>query len=68
MDTSAHALDLLAVDRYMVLATADESGGPWATPVWFAPDGLDRILWLDQRAPVAPGAAQTGMTSTERTG
>ena len=46
MDTTAHALDLLAANRYMVLATADEDGTPWATPVWFAPDGLDRILWL----------------------
>ena len=46
MDTTAHALDLLAANRYVVLATADEGGSPWATPVWFAPDGLDRILWL----------------------
>jgi nitroimidazol reductase NimA-like FMN-containing flavoprotein (pyridoxamine 5'-phosphate oxidase superfamily) len=46
MDTSAHALDLLARNRYVVLATADEDGSPWATPVWFAPDGLDRILWV----------------------
>ena len=46
MDTTAHALELLARNRYVVLATADEDGSPWATPVWFAPDGLDRILWL----------------------
>ena len=46
MDTTAHALDLLAANRYVVLATADEDGSPWATPVWFAADGLDRILWL----------------------
>jgi uncharacterized protein YhbP (UPF0306 family) len=46
MDTTAHALDLLARNRYVVLATADEEGTPWVTPVWFAPQGLDRILWL----------------------
>ena len=46
MDTTAHARDLLAANRYVVLATADEDGSPWATPVWFAADGLDRILWL----------------------
>ena len=46
MDTTTHALDLLAANRYVVLATADEDGSPWATPVWFASDGLDRILWL----------------------
>ena len=48
MDTTAHALDLVARNRYVVLATADEHGRPWATPVWFAPDGLDRILWLSR--------------------
>ena len=46
MDTTGHALDLLAGNLYVVLATADEDGTPWATPVWFAPDGLDRLLWL----------------------
>ena len=46
MDTTAHALDLLAGNRYVVIATADEDGTPWAAPVWFAPDGLERILWL----------------------
>ncbi len=46
MDTTAHALDLLDGNRYVVLATADEDGSPWATPVWFAPEGLDRVLWL----------------------
>jgi nitroimidazol reductase NimA-like FMN-containing flavoprotein (pyridoxamine 5'-phosphate oxidase superfamily) len=46
MDTTAHALDLLAANRYVVLASADEGGRPWATPVWFAADDLDRILWL----------------------
>ncbi len=46
MDTTAHALDLLTKNRYVVLATADEDGSPWATPVWFAADGLHRILWL----------------------
>jgi hypothetical protein len=46
MDTRAHALELLARNRFLVLATADADGKPWATPVWFAPDGLERIFWL----------------------
>jgi uncharacterized protein YhbP (UPF0306 family) len=46
MDTVAHARELLARIRYVVLATAGADGVPWATPVWFAPDGLDRVLWL----------------------
>ena len=31
---------------YMTLATADEGGRPWASPVWFAPRGDDEFLWL----------------------
>lgn len=45
-DTTAHARELLEQNRFMVLATADDEGRPWATPVWFAPDGLDRLYWL----------------------
>lgn len=37
---------LLADNRYMVLATADADGKPWATPAYFAPDGTDRLLWV----------------------
>ncbi len=29
---------------YMTLATADASGRPWASPVWFAHDGYPRRL------------------------
>ena len=37
---------MIAANRFMTLGTADESGTPWATPVWFAsPDGL-RFLWI----------------------
>lgn len=46
MDTVAHARELLSRVRYVVLATAGTDGVPWATPVWFAPDGLDRVLWV----------------------
>ena len=44
-DTAAHARELLADNRYAVLATAAADGTPWATPVWFAHDGLRRIYW-----------------------
>ena len=46
MDTTAHALDLLAANRYVVLATADEGGSPWATPVWFATDDARNLYWV----------------------
>lgn len=45
-DNTAHALGLFEANRYAVLATSDTEGRPWATPVWFAPDGLDRLYWV----------------------
>ena len=45
-DNNAHARTVLDTTCYAVLATADAIGTPWATPVWFAPDGLDRLYWL----------------------
>jgi hypothetical protein len=45
-DNNAHARAVLDATTYAVLATADDSGTPWATPVWFAHDQLDRIYWL----------------------
>jgi hypothetical protein len=45
-DNNAHARAVLDGTCYAVLATADADGTPWATPVWFAHDGLDRLYWL----------------------
>jgi uncharacterized protein YhbP (UPF0306 family) len=45
-DNNAHARAVLDGTTYVVLATADANGVPWATPVWFAHDGLDRLYWL----------------------
>jgi hypothetical protein len=45
-DDNAHARAVLDGTCYAVLATADADGNPWATPVWFAHDGLDRLYWL----------------------
>ena len=45
-DNSAHARAVLDGTSYAVLATADADGAPWATPVWFAHDGLDRLYWM----------------------
>jgi uncharacterized protein YhbP (UPF0306 family) len=38
------------VDRslYMVLATADASGRPWATPVYFASEAYRSFLWVSR--------------------
>jgi hypothetical protein len=35
----------------MTIATADATGSPWSSPVWFAPDGPDGLLWVSD-----PGA------------
>jgi hypothetical protein len=40
--------ELIAGNRYMVLSTADASGRPWASPVWFAPDGEEAFLWISR--------------------
>jgi hypothetical protein len=31
---------------FMTLATADAEGVPWASPVWYAPDGYSELLWV----------------------
>jgi nitroimidazol reductase NimA-like FMN-containing flavoprotein (pyridoxamine 5'-phosphate oxidase superfamily) len=33
-------------NRYMTLATADETGLPWASPVWYAPAQYREFLWV----------------------
>jgi nitroimidazol reductase NimA-like FMN-containing flavoprotein (pyridoxamine 5'-phosphate oxidase superfamily) len=30
----------------MTLATADETGCPWASPVWYAAEGYARFYWV----------------------
>jgi hypothetical protein len=42
----AAARAIIAANRYMTLATAGADGTPWASPVWFAPDGDRDLLWI----------------------
>jgi nitroimidazol reductase NimA-like FMN-containing flavoprotein (pyridoxamine 5'-phosphate oxidase superfamily)/predicted kinase len=51
MDTVAIADQLIAENAYLTLATVDERGAPWSTPVWFAPDGRTGFVWASK-----PGA------------
>ena len=51
MDTIAIADELIAANSYLTLATVDEAGDPWSTPVWFAPDGRSGFVWASK-----PGA------------
>ena len=45
-DVAAAARTIIDSNRYMTLATADESGLPWASPVWFAPAGYREFVWV----------------------
>jgi pyridoxine/pyridoxamine 5'-phosphate oxidase len=38
--------ELIAANRYMTVATAEPQGRPWVSPVWFAPWGDERLLWV----------------------
>ena len=53
MKDADHQVDLwptvqqvLAANKYMVLATADADGAPWATPVYFAASDDRHLYWV----------------------
>jgi nitroimidazol reductase NimA-like FMN-containing flavoprotein (pyridoxamine 5'-phosphate oxidase superfamily) len=45
-DLAAIARSIIESNRYMTLATADEQGSPWASPVWYAPVKYRQFLWV----------------------
>jgi nitroimidazol reductase NimA-like FMN-containing flavoprotein (pyridoxamine 5'-phosphate oxidase superfamily) len=45
-DLQAEAKAIVDANRYMTLATADEDGTPWASPVWFASADYREFLWV----------------------
>ncbi len=45
-DPSAVFEAVVSANEYMVLATADESGMPWASPVWFATVDSTEFFWV----------------------
>jgi nitroimidazol reductase NimA-like FMN-containing flavoprotein (pyridoxamine 5'-phosphate oxidase superfamily) len=45
-DPRAAARAVIDSNSYMTLGTADESGLPWVTPVWFAHSGYREFLWV----------------------
>ena len=38
--------DIIEASRYLVLATADASGRPWSTPVYFAHIDFTEFFWV----------------------
>jgi pyridoxine/pyridoxamine 5'-phosphate oxidase len=47
-DHAVEARALIDSVQYMTVATADEAGRPWASPVWFAHDDYQRFLWVSK--------------------
>jgi nitroimidazol reductase NimA-like FMN-containing flavoprotein (pyridoxamine 5'-phosphate oxidase superfamily) len=45
-DLGALARSIIDSNRYMTLATADEQGSPWASPVWYSPVEYREFLWV----------------------
>jgi Pyridoxamine 5'-phosphate oxidase len=45
-DLPAVARSIIDSSRYMVLASADEPGLPWASPVWYAPHDYRELFWV----------------------
>jgi uncharacterized protein YhbP (UPF0306 family) len=45
-DLAALARAIIDANLYMVLATADSSGTPWASPVYYAPAGYREFFWI----------------------
>jgi nitroimidazol reductase NimA-like FMN-containing flavoprotein (pyridoxamine 5'-phosphate oxidase superfamily) len=45
-DLDQVARGIINRNRYMVLGTADESGRPWVSPVYYAPSGYSELYWL----------------------
>ena len=45
-DLRAMARSIIDANRYMTLATADEQGSPWASPVWYSPVEYREFLWV----------------------
>ncbi|MFE5340008.1 pyridoxamine 5'-phosphate oxidase family protein [Isoptericola sp. NPDC056578] len=46
-DDAVLARQVLDDGKYLVLASADAEGDPWATPVWFAREGRE-LVWVSR--------------------
>jgi pyridoxamine 5'-phosphate oxidase-like protein len=45
-DPAAIARAIIDANLYMVVGTADTTGLPWVSPVYYAPAGYRELLWL----------------------
>jgi nitroimidazol reductase NimA-like FMN-containing flavoprotein (pyridoxamine 5'-phosphate oxidase superfamily) len=44
----ATAMQIIDANRYLILATADSAGNPWAVPVWYAHEGYTSFFWVSR--------------------
>jgi nitroimidazol reductase NimA-like FMN-containing flavoprotein (pyridoxamine 5'-phosphate oxidase superfamily) len=42
------ARQIIDDSRYLILATADSAGTPWASPVWYAHEGYTSFFWVSR--------------------
>jgi Pyridoxamine 5'-phosphate oxidase len=54
---------IVEANRYMMLATADEAGRPWASPVWYATGDYRDFFWCS-RATRRRRDCRSGHTTT----
>jgi nitroimidazol reductase NimA-like FMN-containing flavoprotein (pyridoxamine 5'-phosphate oxidase superfamily) len=47
-DWPAEAREIIDQSLYMVVSTADTTGQPWASPVYYAPSGYKDFYWVSQ--------------------
>jgi nitroimidazol reductase NimA-like FMN-containing flavoprotein (pyridoxamine 5'-phosphate oxidase superfamily) len=47
-DLAAIARSIVDANRFMALATADASGRPWVSPVWYAPLSYREYVWVSR--------------------
>jgi len=50
-DLEEVARSIIDANRFMAVGTADASGTPWVSPVWYAPRSYREYLWVSR-----PGA------------
>jgi nitroimidazol reductase NimA-like FMN-containing flavoprotein (pyridoxamine 5'-phosphate oxidase superfamily) len=49
-DRAAAAKQIIDAGRYLTLATADENGRPWVSPVGYASEDYREVLWVSSPA------------------
>ena len=47
-DIDDSARRIVDANRYVTLGTADSSGRPWVSPVWYAKEGYGAFLWVSR--------------------